>query len=345
MDNLFIVQSPLQALIAVELSLQFSAERNVVLYRLSGRERNDDQIERVVAMGRWYSVQKISFGRKMLSRQFIIRKHIQKIKKEFRGKVGRLFMGDFRAQWMHLVRSVTLPQETIVLDDGAATLTVKKNYTDKEIYYPQAIWRTDNLVKFYLKKIIFSGLVESSVFTTNVSFASAFLKQESAYKVDFSSLRNEILQHESLDASSSFGKTVYFFGSKYSELGVISLDYEIDFISQVKHYYSRGENNLVYCAHRDESTEKLTVIRDTLEIEVCMPDVPAELFMIKNHFHVNEIAAAYSSVINNLKLVLPDKKIRSFMLDGDEIHPKYRDSINDVYKYYESLGIDVEKNF
>ena len=35
-DNLFIVESPLQALVAVELSLQFVGQKNGVIFRLSG---------------------------------------------------------------------------------------------------------------------------------------------------------------------------------------------------------------------------------------------------------------------------------------------------------------------
>ena len=39
-NNLFVVQSPLQALCAVELSLEFDSQSNAVVYRLeNGRER------------------------------------------------------------------------------------------------------------------------------------------------------------------------------------------------------------------------------------------------------------------------------------------------------------------
>lgn len=58
LDNRFIVESPLQALVAVELSLQFSGKNNVIIYRLIGkrRERNDAQISKVIELGNWQSL-------------------------------------------------------------------------------------------------------------------------------------------------------------------------------------------------------------------------------------------------------------------------------------------------
>jgi hypothetical protein len=63
-DNLFIVESPLQALVAVELGLQFKGQNNGVIYRLSGegRERNDDQICKVIDRGQWSFVRQVAFS-------------------------------------------------------------------------------------------------------------------------------------------------------------------------------------------------------------------------------------------------------------------------------------------
>lgn len=105
-DNLFIVESPLQALVAVELSLQFSGQSNGIIYKLAGdaRKRNDEQLTKVIDLGDWSFREQVEFyGAFGVFRQLNSRKYILQLKKRFKGDVKNLFVGEFRSQWMHLV--------------------------------------------------------------------------------------------------------------------------------------------------------------------------------------------------------------------------------------------------
>jgi hypothetical protein len=338
-DNLFIVESPLQALVAVELGLQFKGQNNGIIYRLSGkgRERNDDQILRVIELGNWSFKESLNFPEtRGLTRQICFRKYIVRLKNRFRHKVRTLFFGEFRSQWMHLARFAVASEKCVLMDDGAATLIAKHRYIDQGIYYPEDLWSKAGFLKKALKKIIFFGLLEKEQAQKPLVFASAFLRDESEFKVDFSLVRQKMI---SQPACMTGGEPkAFFFGSKYSENGILSKDCEVDFISHVLNYYHAKGLGVVYCAHRDESEEKLGLIRTLGEVEVLRPDLPAELFTLACDKRIAEIGAAYSSVVNNLNVIFPDKEITVFRLNTLAINPKNQEAINYIYDSLEEKG-------
>lgn len=343
-DNLFVVESPLQALVALDLSLQFSGQKNGIVYRLSGkkRTRNDEQIVRVVERGSWEYSESFFFGHKAgLLFHLKARRKILSFKKRFFGRVDNLFFGEFRSQWMHLLRASIAPRKVILMDDGAATLIAKKGYIDKGVYYPEEIWRRERIKKL-VKDIVYLGLVDRKELSKPLGYASAFLRDESDYVVNFSSLINSKDERQQEIMGS---KKVFFFGSKYSEAGIINREYEFDFLCRILNFYKNLGHEVIYCSHRDESEEKLSVLESRFGINVISPELPAEIFMLDHYNEIEEIAAAYSSVINNLRLVFPGKKFRSFRLHEGEINIRKRQSIADIYDYFESQGIWVEKDF
>lgn len=106
-DNLFIVESPLQALVAVELSFLFEGPVNGMIYRLpdKGRERNGQQILKVIEHGKWSFQEAIKFdGTGGLAWHFNISTYVGELRKRFRSQVRFLFSGEFRSQWMHLCK-------------------------------------------------------------------------------------------------------------------------------------------------------------------------------------------------------------------------------------------------
>ena len=342
-DNLFIVESPLQALVAVELSLQFVGQKNGVIFRLSGkgRERNDEQIRKVLEWGDWSFKDAVKFSDKGgLYWHLNARRYVLKIKNKFQNGVRNLFFGEFRAQWMHAIRSVINPLNTVLMDDGAATVIANEKYLSNSIYYPIDIFINRKSIKLNIKNLFFSDLLDFKILSKKLLTASAFLGSHADYPIDFSGvLRNKKC------GSTTTGQVAYFFGSKYSEAGIISKEYELNFICRVKNYYNSRNLDFSYCAHRDESLEKLELIRSNFDITVLSPDLPAELFLIDSSESVGAISAAYSSVLNNLSFIFPKSLITSFMLDFEKINEVNRKDIEYIYNYIKEKGISVELNF
>jgi len=339
-DNLFVVESPLQALVAVELSLRFKSEKNGVIYRLiAGREKNNQQIEKVIKNGNWILERQVLFdNRGGVANHISIQRALRFFDKEFSGNVNQLFIGEFRSQWMHFMRSAVGPKKTILMDDGAATLLSKRKYIDKGIYFPKELWETQGFLKTVTKKIIYRKFLIDPILKKPIFFASAFLGSESIYPVNFSEVKKLFKSKRTNENS----RTVFFFGSKYSEARIISLEYEIDFLRKVKGFYSNSSINFIYCAHRDESKVKLNLIESELKLKVVTPELPAEIFLLEQGGCVSEIAGAYSSVLNNAKVIFPNIMVRAFYLSPDEIDIKNRDDIFNVYQHYKVERINVE---
>jgi hypothetical protein len=342
-DNLFIVESPLQALMAVELNLQFSGQSNGIIYRLSGkgRERNDDQICKVIELCNWDFKEPVKFGiGGGVLWHFNARRYIFKAREKFKNGVRNLFLGEFRAQWMHAIRSVINPGNTVLMDDGAATVTMNRKYLSNNINYPEDIFHNKENFRSKIKNLFFLRLLDFQVLSKPLLTASAFLGDHSDYPIDFSG----ILGRKKYNPTSP-GKNAFFFGSKYSEAGIVSRDYELIFISNVKKYYDNRDLSFIYCAHRDESFEKLDLIKALFNIDIIIPELPAELFLIERAEDVGAISAAYSSVLNNLRFIFPSLLITSFMLDLEEVNEINRRDIEGIYEYFEKNGISVERNF
>lgn len=346
LDNLFVVESPLQALVALELAESFRGKKNGIYYRLcgEGRERNDLQIRKVVELGEWCFKHEVRFDQSnSYSHHQSVRKFVLQESHKF-SKVGGLFFGEFRSHWMHIFRMAMPAKSYVLLDDGAASLTVKHAFIDKGNYFPaDYFYSSQKLVKKLAKVIYYKyhyrDLYDEHKRCYPVEVASAFLKEESNYKVDFSSLRERFLKPSEVTAPSE--SKAYFFGSKYSEAGIISLGSELELIKSVVDYHKSFGLSTIYCSHRDESPEKLDYIQGLGCENVISPDVPAELFLLERHEEVAMISAAYSSVINNLRLVLPGKEINSFVLKEDSINEAHRVNIKRVYKYYEEIGVNM----
>ncbi len=338
-DNLFVVESPLQALIALELSIRFKDEKNGVIYRfVEGRERNNQQIEKVLNKGYWNFRKEILFDHSsgFANHKSIVRE-LNLFKKKFPKGVSQLFIGEFRSQWMHFMRVAVLPVRTILIDDGAATLTVKREFIDRGIYFPEALWKEGGVIKKCAKRLMYRRFIQKQLLQSPLYLASAFIKSESLYPIDFSALKENFKNC----VKNNTKRCVFFFGSKYSESGIVAREYELNFLAQVKEFYSSYECDLVYCSHRDESDEKLSVIKDVLGFDVLSSDSPAEIFLLENSHSIVEVSGAYSSVLNNAKILFPEIEIRAFQLASSKISLKYRENIELLYEHFNKDGINV----
>lgn len=339
-DNVFLVESPLQALVAAELSWMLEKDNNYIVYRTFGygRKRSDQQIKSVIEIGNWASVKEISFGKPgTISWYRSARRQIVEIIEEINGVAGKLYIGDFRTQWMHGFRTRLNESEFFVIDDGTASILIKENYFDKGIYLPIQDWRSEGLLKYSLKKLMFLGFVNSSLAHKRINFLSAFSPDCSELKIDFRNIKRIYFKAE----EKSNTKTVFYFGSKYSEAETISQDYEIYFICRVYRYFERLGMDFVYIPHRDEAKDKIDELSRLLGFTVLAIDKPAELFLIENSGTFDVVAGAYTTVLCNIRLVFPDIPVKSFKFDLKKISDKRRHSVNRIYRYLEDVGIEV----
>lgn len=336
-DNVFIVESPLQALAAVELNLILQDEKNAIIYRITGRKVNDTQVQNVISLVKWNS--KTSFD---YSSRFAYLVHSRKFYQNLSVKyenVKRTFFGEFRAQWMHFARFCIRAEKDFLMDDGAATLYAKKEFMDKGEFYPKnTLFKKDLLRKIYRTFPVF-GLIKQAELNYKFNFASAFVNDVNGFNIDFKNIKE--IFHKSKKTVTDIKKKMFYFGSKHSESGLISLDYEIIFLTKVLGHYDKKGLETVYIAHRDESLEKLEMVKKIGFSEVLRLDVPAEIYFIENNIPVIGFSSAFSSVLNNFIVMFPDISTVSFELDYHEIHSDFIIRIRLAYDHLRERGIKV----
>lgn len=343
MINLYIIESPLQALCALEISLSKRDERHAIIIRISNgdRIRNDEQILEIIGKRIWYSCEiiKYRFYDNALINNVENRFYLEKIEKKFKNKTTSLYIGDFRSAFMHMVRVAVKPHQVFILDDGAATVKIISSYLKKGYHYPYDTFYPKNKIKKIIFRMLYGKYIDFKIFRKNIKVITAFSNDESNNLeiLEFDNIKNLFGIEQSLDAC-----LVYYYGSKYSEVGIISLDYEFKFLEIIKDFYYKQGKTVVYFAHRDESEKKLKHISENLKFKVIVPNTMAELYLLNSIVLPSEISGAYTSVLNNVKVIFPQITLRSFELKSEEISEKWRKDIESIYIYYKELGLNVE---
>lgn len=360
--NLFLVESPFQALCALEASLRNKNSYNIVVYKLSeinGREQNNQQIKSIISYGQWHARHEFKaitkFGR--ISAHYSIRILLNWLRKTYVNKIDQLFIGEFRSKWMHQARLAINPKMTWLIDDGAASIKALNSYLKQGIFVYQDVSAEKNALKKLIWQIIY-GRYEKNLFTLKnkpINAFSAFLGEQriakhcvngieiKLVKNDFSNVKTLLLKSASCDSAAL--KEVYYYGSKYSEAGIISFDYEIRFLNKVKEYYALRNLDVKYFSHRDESEDKLTKIERIFPGRVIRDTDMAELHLLKMHDRPAEIAAAYSSILVSLNIIFPEIKITSFKICSANIQPKFVSDIENAYAFYKEQGISISSAF
>lgn len=322
-QHVFLVESPLQALNAIAIiGIERLESYEIVFVKNTApsKQRNNKQIDRVIS--NVISTKKRSIY--LSSSKVRNMLNLWQLGKAM-NEVERIYIGDFRSNWMHDVANLAQIRNVSFMDDGAATISVKNEYLDKGKFYP--LKEKEN-VKNKIKRKIFSRRdkkeVNYSLFTT---FPIEEIEGVKIEKVNYDSVFSINLPF--LQQS----KDVIFFGSKYSESGIISLHDEVKHLKKVKEYFS-NRTRVIYVPHRADSQEKIQYIKDSLGFLIQPLEYPAEMYI--NTINDDTILAGfYSTVLANAKCAFKRERVISFRINSNDIDDKYVGKINMAYSFYE----------
>lgn len=346
LNNLYVVESPLQALCALEVSLGKHNEHHFIIARLSNeaRNRNNQQILKILQLREWNN--KIII-KPLVSRNKYINivrdlKQLSEIRKKFRSKIDSLYIGEFRYEFMHMIRCAVDANNVYLLDDGAATVKVIQDYIKNGKYHPTInLSNSKNILKRTIYKYLYGKYKDKKILAKKIEVITAFANEDINYgikELKFNNIKKLYKDHRTTD-----DKIVYYYGSKYSEAGVISLEYELEFLSSIKSYYDKKDMQIFYFSHRDESEEKLSVLENELNFIIRRNDDIAELHLLKSSILPKEVAGAYTSTLNNIRNLFPDMNITSFRIVDDKINNVYKEGIDCIYRHYNEIGISIER--
>lgn len=348
MDNLYIVESPLQALCALETSLNKPEETHGLVVKISNgrRERNDQQVLSIVHRRKWDSLSIIkdieakAFPWSLLFNELHTRKIIHQVKTQFPKGISRLYLGEFRSVFMHRVKCALKIHEVFLLDDGTATLQLVRQYFSKGYFFPKNTLFFKSKIKRYLPNALHFRTLNFKRLNKRIGLSTVYhqINYAPIEPIYFSKIKDLFKRKQVIDPS-----LVYYYGSRYSELKIVSLAYELDFLSQIADFYKKQNKRVIYFAHRYESSKKLDLIANQLGFEVSTPEQTAEVYLLESATLPLEIASAFSSLLINCTFLFPEIQQRSFKLSHNEISERFRSEIEMIYTYFQNAQITLHE--
>jgi hypothetical protein len=330
MFDLFYVESPLQLLTAIKARDEL-AHNPVLIIKLgkNTRKSNNQQIMALINPNDWSRVHFINESNQVgaLSELKYLLTTLQ-LHLRYKAKIRRYFFGELRNIYMAILGKSLKPQELILLDDGAFTITAQLHFIKNNIlpYNHKHQAKVTKLYNFLL------GIDLDKFDVPNLysffNFDGLMIDGQVNYHKD-NQKRN--IKIESND--------VYFFGSKFAEAGILSEETELLVIEKTFKLYPNKKVH--YIPHRDEHDKKLERVIQ-LGGQILNLGGPAENFFDSTEVMPEIVVACYSTVLyscfarfSNVKTVAID--IRPLLL-----LESIKNNVENVYRYYKKTGITVE---
>ncbi len=295
-----IVESPLQLLNAFEAATYFKSQKTLYIARLSGEQKNDEQMHHVANTLQLNHVMKIFVPIKKLSFTLLLKVITLKVLLFFNYFfVSKIIVGNFESKFIKFLLG-SRKAKVILVDDGAKTLSQQSSFSDENSFdffsmYELAAWSNQ---KIYRNK--YQGL--HSILDVNYNKKN----------------QSQIL----------------FLGAKLSEINFLSEDKYLGYLKKIQVYYALVGLMLIYVPHRGESLDKLNSIRTSLGIEIQNLDYPIELIGLYQDEIPCRVASFYSTALFSLNVIY-DMDVDCFEFDVNELPNKT--AIKAVYDLYRDI--------
>lgn len=323
MMQLFVVESPLQLLNAVEARQYFSiAAEDALLVVLRGvSEKNQQQTLQLVERNEWADITELGETKRLadfLKGKRKIARWLQQ-----KGSVEQVFIGDYRARFMrHLANSAG--KKVILLDDGTATLAVadkrQQGVSASDKY--QSSWR-----KYFNKRRIF-GYQDQDIpaLTYFTSFNITANTKDIITRHHYQFLREKLGHYQRSDSW-------YFIGCPIVDMGIVS---ETSYLRYLQLIADSTSDPVFYIPHRREDPEKVAMFARQLGWQVRSFDKPLELALIESDELPQGFLGLYSTALDNAVLLFGEMlQIKSYEIPPEDILIAERRKFTaDVYQYY-----------
>lgn len=300
---LFLVESPLQLLCAVEAKLFFNISNEFFIIRLSGNNSNDNQMIKLVNIfslnGR---VKYIIINSKNRNIQDYLKVIFYKITYYIKFKnYSKIFIGNFESSFFKLITKAVDKKRIILLDDGAKTLSIQNKFSNN---YSMDFFSFFNLTPYSNQKIFHN---------------------------DFSELRKKILNYQ-------FEDKIILLGSKFAEVGLLTEEKYINCIENISNYFKN--QGIIYVVHRGENLNKLEKLKKSLpNIIIEELDYPVELYGF-NKLKIPKLVVSFHSTALFTMRVIYNCETISFKFNYKS--SKHDKDINEVYDFYKKYMKVIE---
>ncbi|MFW0713407.1 hypothetical protein [Aliarcobacter butzleri] len=334
--NLFIVESPFQLISAIEADKYFKEENSLFIIKYNKKQSNVLQLKKIKELFNLENVLEIKplFSNFDSNIQlFLLLKKFAKEKRIF----NKIFIGEYRSFHMRKFFDYFVESKSFCLDDGAITFQIFNYIEDKkdEYYFNDEFKGLIKKVVYKLQLILF-GLNKLKIKRDIVLFTCFDIPQTNKHIIhDFSNIKKE---YKILSSK----KVVYFYGA-YLEIVEISKEKQIIFLKEVIDFFKKMNLEIVYLPHRLESQEKLSLIKNKLDLKIVKNEFPAEIQLLVDGFIPEYIASFGSSILVTLPKIFPEiKNVYAFFPNSSLIPDIYLSDWEEMKLNYKNIMKVIE---
>lgn len=334
--NLFVVESPFQLLSAIEANYFFKNEQNILIINYPPQKfhsKNNDQLKLLKDLMIWDQVYELDKNLSYFEFNLKLLILIKKIKKNLK-MIDKVFIGEYRSWYMRQCFNVLNPEQCFIIDDGANTIAMQKDFIPTGKYYEIRDFRS------LIRKII--NYLSIFLLFYKIPNTRKDINLFTSFDLMPYSNKQTIIKHnfEYIKAKMSDKKVlkncVYFFGSIMTEDNFMEEFVEFEELKKIANYFIlRGVSEVVYMPHRRESKEKIDKIKKELNFEIRYNQYPAEIEFILMDEVPEYLASFYSTALHTVSTMIDFKEVLAFELPYEKISQTYREGTREIYETYQ----------
>jgi hypothetical protein len=289
--NIFIIESPLQLINAVEAKFHFKTSNNILIIIKSNNAQNNNQINSILNTGYWDSIIKIEFKDYYLKGYFGVIKRgrdLYKIVEKFKN-INKLFIGFYGLDFIKYICNKLNFKRLILLDDGTQTIDIMRDIKHSKI-------TLSSLFKKFFLVFNTNTLKDLSFFT---SYENDYFN-EYIIKNDYKFLKTKI-QNRNIDINKLF-----FLGSNMVDSGFLSLKTYIENLNSI--ILDNPGKQFYYIPHRRESDNNINFVVRNTEMELLETNESIETYLVYKSNELPGIIVSFiCSALINLKHIFNER--------------------------------------
>jgi len=312
--NLFILRSPLQIINAIELIGHFKLTNNIVILIFNSLDNNTQQIEELMAQAKWEKVIRLESTKKSKLLQYV--KLIRKLQKD---EYKYLIIGNYGT-----IQKIMIPnlskEKVFYIDDGTETIATYNNYIKK-----------NKLNKYDFRELRFLAFGLKVRIKDKINLFTYF-DLESVNGIEV--IKNNLLFLKKNNLSKlERTNDIYFIGQPLDDVQVLEIEDYVNVLEAISRFYNK---KIIYTPHRSESKnlQKSIDSIDSNLLEVIKPNIPIELYFLKQNIYPRMIVSYFSTALSTLKIIYDEIDIKVIKIPYEKIKNKkyYNDFLEDYYK-------------
>lgn len=331
MYNFYMVEAPMQLLSAIENKKDDT--ENILIVNCGSKERisNFQQLNSLILKSTWSEIIYLKHYNNYITRAiYFLIKYVYFRVRFYKSRVkNAIFLGEFRSFYFCLMARIISVNRITLLDDGLATISLQKRFFSKGIGVKE--YHKGGKERFFYKLVSFGFNIKIN--------KNEIPNVLSNFNLDNYKYKDQVIQQSTIIKSSQKAIDVfYFFGSKYSEIGILKLEDEVKLLGIIFEE-NRFHESIYYIPHRDEGIKKLKLI-ESIGYKIKTLDKPAEIYFI-DQFVPKNIAGFYSAVLLTLPKRYLIENILCYDLRDYIRNSIYVNSIDSTYEEFKNIGLQV----